>query len=377
MKKEFQKWAEQFGATEICDLGDSIDRNTALDLMMRSDALVLFAADTEQTSDIYIKKGYYPGKVFEYFGAARPIICIGGKDSQLEELLGETRTGLCFDQPNEIVAHVKGMISNKNLGKKLFSPDSHELSKYNRINLTFQLAKLMNSLTEEHRKKTLEIFNADAENRTLIVDGQVNSNTYQRGYLFERQVSQRIKPGGKILDYGCGQGRISYLLARNGYDVIGLEPAKKLVLEAQKQSYDHLKLRFDVLHDEGQSLPTGELDAIVCSSVLEFVPDADVVLSNFYRALKPGGMLFISLPNISSLWRYYALLRFGRKYDHFTVQRNRWSRAEAFRHVTDAGFRIKAKPIFFESAFDKRSYLRPLNKSSFFGTLYLVIAEKP
>ena len=228
----------------------------------------------------------------------------------------------------------------------------------------------------DHRKKTLEIFNANTDERTKLVDNQVSNNVYYRGYLFRKIVKNRIALGGKILDYGCGQGRISYLLAKEGYDVFGTDPASGLIEQAKKQNTDNLNLQFRVLEDEGESLPNATYDAIICSSALEFVADADAVLKNLYRTLKPGGTLVVSLPNVRSLWRYYAKIRFGVKYDHFTVQKNKWLVSEAMSHLKNAGFSIKSKPVFFESAFDKYKVLRSLNRSSLFGTLYILIGEK-
>ena len=228
----------------------------------------------------------------------------------------------------------------------------------------------------DHRTKALKVFNAHTDEWMKLVDSQLNNNVYYRGYLFRKIVKNKLFNKAKILDYGCGQGSIAYLLAKEGYDVLGMDPIAGFIAEANKKSLEQINLKFRLLEDEGESLPSNTYDAVVCSSALEFMDDADFVLQNLHRTLKPGGILFISLPNIRSLWRYYAEIRFGKKYDHFAIQKNKWSVSKAIKHLMNAGFSIKGKPIFFESAFDKYKLLRSLNSFSLFGTLFILICQK-
>ncbi|MCB9294271.1 MAG: class I SAM-dependent methyltransferase [Lewinellaceae bacterium] len=216
--------------------------------------------------------------------------------------------------------------------------------------------------------KTLQIFNAGTEEGTRLLDSKIKNKTYFRGYLFRDVVLRLIPKGFSILDYGCGSGRIAWLIAKEGYTVLGMDPAENLIKEAIRQDSDNLKLSFEVLKDEGETLPSDHFDAVVCSSAIEFIPDPVKVLHNFNRALKPGGRLIISFPNRRSLWRTYAKWRFGKKYDHFSVQWHVWSQRE-FRHLLQqTGFK-PGKARYFESAFDGYTWLRWLNRFSWVGTL--------
>ena len=41
-----------------------------------------------------------------------------------------------------------------------------------------------------------------------------------------------------------------------------------------------------------------EFDLVLCTQMLEYVPDPDLVLSEIYRVLKPGGRLLLSVPTV-------------------------------------------------------------------------------
>lgn len=224
-------------------------------------------------------------------------------------------------------------------------------------------------------KKTINIFNADTKNRTILLDNKIKTNTYYRGYLFRNKVCKIVSKGSKILDYGCGSGRIAWLIAQEGYTVNGVDPANKLIEEAKLLNKTKLDLTFSILNDKGESLPPNFYDAIVCSSAIEFIPNPKEVLLNFKKTLKPKGKLIISFPNKNSFWRIYAKLRFGRKYEHFSVQWHLWSSREFKQLLTQTGF-IPNNAIYFESAFNKFKYLRWLNRLPFIGTLCCIEAIK-
>jgi 2-polyprenyl-6-hydroxyphenyl methylase/3-demethylubiquinone-9 3-methyltransferase len=93
---------------------------------------------------------------------------------------------------------------------------------------------------------------------------------------------------------------------------------------AQGRTKDHPQreqMRFEVASgDFGGTLEhlsntAGSLDGILCSSVLEYMPDAERLVDEFARVLKPGGCLLISVPNKQSVVRraQVAFYRLGRR----------------------------------------------------------------
>jgi 2-polyprenyl-3-methyl-5-hydroxy-6-metoxy-1,4-benzoquinol methylase len=112
------------------------------------------------------------------------------------------------------------------------------------------------------------------------------------------------------LDAGCGTGTLARWLAARGCRVLGVDAASEMITAAQSMPDENVseRLRFSrvqtIAHLE---LHDGTLDGILCSSVLEYVPDPGACLTEFARVLKPGGLLLVSVPNRNSVVRRMQL----------------------------------------------------------------------
>lgn len=121
--------------------------------------------------------------------------------------------------------------------------------------------------------------------------------------LFVNSVASRIAPGGRILDYGCGTGTIAVELAKAGYQVLGLDGAQGMIEEASKTAtrLGLQNIEFRHLDDPEAWEPGDTYDAVVCSSVIEYVSDDRKLASRLAAAVATGGWLFISIPSRMSL----------------------------------------------------------------------------
>jgi ubiquinone/menaquinone biosynthesis C-methylase UbiE len=108
------------------------------------------------------------------------------------------------------------------------------------------------------------------------------------------------------LDAGCGTGTLARWLATRGCSVLGVDAASEMVAaaEAAKGQNCSDRLSFVQVGTIAQlALDDNLLDGILCSSVLEYVPDPGACLTEFARVLKPGGVLLVSIPNRNSVAR--------------------------------------------------------------------------
>jgi 2-polyprenyl-3-methyl-5-hydroxy-6-metoxy-1,4-benzoquinol methylase len=101
-----------------------------------------------------------------------------------------------------------------------------------------------------------------------------------------------VPAGRRILDYGCSWGYGVYQLSQAGYDATGFEISRPRVDYGQRTL--HVNLTSDI-----DSLPKQGFDEIYSAHVLEHIPTPRIALRAFQRLLKPGGRLFLYVPNCS------------------------------------------------------------------------------
>lgn len=113
----------------------------------------------------------------------------------------------------------------------------------------------------------------------------------------------RVRDGQAVLDFGCYDGFIVGRLARRfavrGVGVDLSSSALDLAAESQRGTGCHF------VCSDGLGLPfdSATFDVVVCSEILEHVPDLDGVLSEIARVLKPGGRLYATMPNdLADVW---------------------------------------------------------------------------
>jgi SAM-dependent methyltransferase len=115
--------------------------------------------------------------------------------------------------------------------------------------------------------------------------------------LRARRVRRYIAPPARILDIGCGNGRFLGYLIERGFGAYGTElPGKAADRAAQ---IPQLNLKVGPLEDGDFS--EDFFDGVCLWHVFEHLTAPKETLQIVGRILKPGGYLFMSLPNIDSL----------------------------------------------------------------------------
>lgn len=151
------------------------------------------------------------------------------------------------------------------------------------------------------------------------------------------------------LDAGCGTGTLARWLAARGCGVLGVDAASEMVAAAAQAATAQScsdRLSFVQIRTIARlALDDNLLDGILCSSVLEYVPDPSACLAEFARVLKPGGLLLVSIPNRNSVvrrmqcaWHELGELLGQRWIRFLDYSRHQYSRHEFERLLWHAGF---------------------------------------
>jgi glycosyltransferase involved in cell wall biosynthesis/ubiquinone/menaquinone biosynthesis C-methylase UbiE len=128
----------------------------------------------------------------------------------------------------------------------------------------------------------------------------------QRPSRFVSVIESKIARGSRVLDFGCGTGEVAYQLSQNGYAVWALDSSERMIDFCRRILADtnaHF-LRPPINRYSKIEVPDGWFDAVVASSVLEYVDDIEQQLREMLRTLKSGGLLVCTIPNSHNLIRY-------------------------------------------------------------------------
>ncbi len=104
-------------------------------------------------------------------------------------------------------------------------------------------------------------------------------------------------PRGTLMDVGCKEGKLTWLLKRKGWKVMGVEPTDFFANFGRKVY--NLRIENKFLQDISLDY---KFDLIVLSAILEHVKDQIDFLQQAIRFMKKEGQIFIRIPHDKSKW---------------------------------------------------------------------------
>lgn len=145
-----------------------------------------------------------------------------------------------------------------------------------------------------------------------------------------------LRRGDRILDLGCGFGRHAFEAARRGANVVALDAGRdevdgvaamfEAMLEAGEIEAGTLHtaaVQGDALH---LPFPDASYDRVICSEVLEHIPDDVAAMRELARVLRPGGTMAVTVP------------RFGPELVN-------WALSDAYHNVPGGHIRIYRRSV--------------------------------
>jgi SAM-dependent methyltransferase len=119
---------------------------------------------------------------------------------------------------------------------------------------------------------------------------------FRRHLAVYEWIADRVA-GRRVADLACGEGYGSAVLARTAATVVGVE--------ANPEAYAHARARYAGarvrIERDMVERWTGDVDCVVFLQTIEHVHDPDAVLAHVRELVGPGGVAYVSTPNVLTL----------------------------------------------------------------------------
>jgi glycosyltransferase involved in cell wall biosynthesis len=128
--------AARYGVDHLVGVARPVPYKEALKIQTEADALLLLLWNDPK------ERGVFPAKIFEYIGARRPILALGGGGSPAAEFVREKCAGLVTDDPGQIASHLRRWVEQKREAGSIPGP----------------AGEIAAGVTREERTRTLEAY---------------------------------------------------------------------------------------------------------------------------------------------------------------------------------------------------------------------------
>ena len=144
----------------------------------------------------------------------------------------------------------------------------------------------------------IQVKKAEANFWDAVADERVYAAFSEKEYnlIFNRYLQS--KNNGKALDIGCASGVSTVILARRGFQAMGVDISAKLISQATRLWKDEKNPpKFLIGDAENLDVPTGSIDLCFLGGVIHHFPDKQKILRELSRVIKKGGILLMLEPN--------------------------------------------------------------------------------
>jgi ubiquinone/menaquinone biosynthesis C-methylase UbiE len=172
-------------------------------------------------------------------------------------------------------------------------------------------------------------------------------------HMHRYAIAHELCKGKRTLDYGCGEGYGTAILAKNASSVVGVDVDPEAIKHSKDLYADFSNATFQRLESSLLPFPDGHFDFITCFEVIEHVTNQEEILSELSRVLSPTGTLLISTPNKAE---YSDLNNYSNEFHvkEFYIDEFRSFLKSEFAHVSFLGQRLVATSLVFNIDEDDR-----------------------
>ena len=192
------------------------------------------------------------------------------------------------------------------------------------VQLAFSVESVSNQTNESFRQKWTQASGRFIES-TLDEDSDIFSWIITRnGFKSGLELADWLQPRKRILDAGCGNGRITHLLrrySRKETSILGVDFSSHEVATENSQKLENTFFQNADLMEDLSHL--GEFDLIYCQEVLHHTLDPQRSFNNLVRILSPNGEVAIYVYKKKAVLREYADDFIRNEIQHLSLEESR------------------------------------------------------
>jgi len=162
----------------------------------------------------------------------------------------------------------------------------------------------------------------------------VSPAAFHRRRVVVRLAKQHALQASKILDVGCGQGELlrEISAAIPNAQVHGADLSEQSLIDSRRRNPTFDLFELNITHEsfaERYSSRLAAFDFLVCSEVLEHIPDHELAARRLLQLLRPSGVAIVTVPG-------------GKMsaFDKVIGHQRHYTPAKLERLLTDAGFEV-------------------------------------
>ncbi len=162
---------------------------------------------------------------------------------------------------------------------------------------------------EEARYYIMSDFGRGIDEAKFVESGKKD---YTRLIVDDKLLRERLQPFAykKVLEIGCGIGRVTQFMANDFKDVVGLDISDKMVEMGNKRLLETKNIK--LIATDGRTYPVANdsIDLVFSFIVFQHMADRETIRKNFEeaaRVLKKGGIMKVQLrgvPTVKKEWFY-------------------------------------------------------------------------
>lgn len=157
------------------------------------------------------------------------------------------------------------------------------------------------------KEKILKAYEEMAESYNAMIDYKAHNAFYDRPNTLG--LMPEVK-GKSILDAACGPGKYAEILISQGANLTGFDMSPRMIEFAKERNKDSGTFFLHDLTHPFEMLKNESFDIVLCALAMHYVQDWALTIQEFYRVLKPKGLIIMSIEHPFFEFNYFKSTKY-------------------------------------------------------------------